>query len=550
MSERGLGASMPVGPPEQPYRDVLLSVDLQGVPMDQRRDVCKQLANPAHPLGRVAHSVSARHLEAPNASLLVHCRPAAELQAEGIHLATEAASWRGGEGLQVTVAGPGGGRPARLRLPVRGVPSERPPGHATVKVLGMAPQHALAGLTEVLLRCAGYRVSTPGGPWVASEHMPPFTPGGKVGRSDVIIAWVACPQGDPTLANLPRSFSMGSQPVKIDVVPAHEPIGPVGPLSAFLPQRAMYTAGVPEGQGVRQPSEGVGAGGAGSAQARGVPRPGNGNRAGTSVPEGWSGGREPQDEMPVDPPGPPQGVPADPRPERVSEEDTEMDEATGEGVTTQRGPSSGVGGPPGYAEWRGSWAGSQWGVAIDRVTTDEEAQEGVDAVAVEEAFFARFASDPTVNIWDWQGDPVLPGAVKQWLRAEGYVLSYRSSSSSEEEPPDGSQGLPGGPGRGAPAQQQQQQQQHPPGIARPLPGAMTDLPGPGRERGGAGLGSGEGAPPGGQPCRRSSRQRRQAPLPSALPSPLAPSTQASEASSSAALTRPPHPGGRGERRHP
>ena len=129
------------------------------------------------------------------------------------------------------------GRPARIRLPVRPVPRERPPGHATVKILGLTPIHAVSGVTEILLGCAGYGVSVPTGPRVTSEHMAPFAPGSAIGRSDVVIAWVQCPAEDPTLARLPRYFSMGSQSVKIDVTPTHDPPDSLGASWAFGPRQ-------------------------------------------------------------------------------------------------------------------------------------------------------------------------------------------------------------------------------------------------------------------------------------------------------------------------
>jgi hypothetical protein len=130
---------------------------------------------------------------------------------------TEVARWRSGGGLEVEVAGPGGARPAVVRLPVRAVPSERPPGCATVKILGLTPTYAVTGLTEVLLESAGYVVTSNALPRVACEYMAPVKPGSKIGRADVVIAYVWCPQGDPGLRMLPRRFSMGSQWAKIDI---------------------------------------------------------------------------------------------------------------------------------------------------------------------------------------------------------------------------------------------------------------------------------------------------------------------------------------------
>ena len=66
----GTAEHMRVGPPERSHRDVYLLVELQGVPVEQRRGVCAQLLDPAHPIGRIARTIIVRHRDAPNAALM------------------------------------------------------------------------------------------------------------------------------------------------------------------------------------------------------------------------------------------------------------------------------------------------------------------------------------------------------------------------------------------------------------------------------------------------------------------------------------------------
>ena len=540
---------LPIGPPAQPHRDVQLLVELQGAPVEQRRSVVAQLLSEGHPLSRVARAATVRHIDADNAAMIVQCHSAPELEAVGIDVVTEAARWRSGEGLEVQVEGPNGGRPARVRLPVRAVPSERPPGHATVKVMGLTPMYALTGLTEVLLGCAGYVLSDDAVPRVASEHMAPFKPANGIGKSDMVVAWVACPPDDPTLRRLPRQFSMGSLPAKIEVIPAQESIGSVGPAWAFAPRHGVYPMDEDTGTGMGAVPGGLGArvGGGGRAPEARAAQGGRG--PGVSSPA--EGGDDP---MHVDPPGSPTGASV-PRASGAGGQDAAMADAAGAPEAARSVHPPGVYTAQERQAWSCTYVGQRWERAITRATDDEQAEEGVDAAEVMAAFFARFASGAQgVDVWAWGEGQALPEPVRGWLREEGYVQSYGDSSSSssgsssdEEEAPNSGGGGPSRARERAPRPGQQQ-----PAPRGAAPAGSAGSPGSRQGRGSSQSGTSQVPQSEEASLRRSTRERRQAHLPSELPESLAASGRASGVSAPGpgASARPPNPSAEGGGRRP
>lgn len=566
----GADEPLPVGPPPLPHRDVQLMVELQGVPVDQRRAIYDQVIDPTHPLGRVARSVSARHIDGDNAALLIRCKPTAVLQGMGIDMATEAANWRAGAGLEVEIAAPGGGRPARVRLPVRAVPSERPPGFATVKILGLTPAYAISGVTAVLLESAGYVVTPDTMPRVGCEFMAPTKPGSMIGRADVVIAYVACPPEDPGLRVLPRRFSMGSQSVKIEVLESMEPITSVGPAWAFAPSQGGFPVDEETGMGMGSAPQGLRGGGQGVTP----PPPRTAPRPEPSVArERAATAGVPRDPMHVDQPEEPgpsaglgtQGGIAEPL-------EVEMAEGqAGAGVysTTPVGVAYVT---PQYNMWRATAAFASWEAAITHITSggergaDEIPGEGVDATRVVFDVFERFAWDPVVNLWERlrvnsAGQSSVPSVVRQWLIEMQYIATYGDDSSSEADLPGPQAGSEqrGRAGAGQPQhqpQQQQQQQQPQQQQHRSVDGVGAGCPhNQATEGQGQGSGREAAAPqrdpqPEEAPLRRSTRERRQAPLASELPGSLAASARAAASASNTQQvpTRPPHPDAGGARR--
>lgn len=552
VAHAGTQPLLPVGPPEQPCRDVQLLIELRGVPVEQRQAVCDQLMSPEHPLGRVAHMVSRRHFDSDNAALLVYCRPAAELEEAGVDVVTEAARWRSGEGLVVEVEGAGAGRPYRVRLPVRGVPSERPPGHATVKIIGLTPTYARTGLTEILLGCAGYQVEGDVVPRVASEHVAHCKSSKGVGNAAVVIAWVACPPNDPTLRLMPRSFSTGSLPAKIEVIPAQESIGPTGAAWAFAPRGGVHPMEEFTGVGLGSAPRGLGRGH--GVRGRDPPARPNAAAAGGTGPSRAgmeAGGREvPMHAGPQGPPGGPAG-PSQAGAEPPSS-DIEMEDAEGtRGVFTSHEREA----------WCHTRAGQLWAGAIARATAGEYVEGLMADAAVLEAFFGRYAGGlEGVNLWEWGEGQCLPVSVRAWLRLAGYSQSYGDDSdgsssgtgSDDEEGAVSDRGTDTGPTLRRSVRRRQQQQDAAPGSSGPASSGQQS-PGAGQAAGrseapGA---AAEASPPAGREpatggifVRRSARERRQAPLPSDLPGSLAPSSRPSGGDSPAsdAVGCPPRPG--------
>lgn len=559
----GADEPLPVGPPQLPHRDVQLMVNLQGVPVSQRRAIYDQVTDEAHPLGRVARSVSARHLEGDNASLLIRCKRPHELLAEGIDMVTEAANWRSGAGLEVEIEAPGGGRSSRVRLPVRAVPCERPPGFATVKILGLTPQYAVTGLTQVLLESAGYVVTPDAMPRVGCEFMAPTKPGSRIGRADVVIAYVACPPEDPCLRLLPRRFSMGSQGAKIEVLESMEPIASVGPAWPFAPSQGEFPIDEETGMAMGSAPQGLrgGSRSAPSQQTRPAQHPSSGQERDADA--GVS-----QDPMHVDqheghePGGGPRGPGGACEPPEV-----EMDEGQAGGGAFSAAPAGVAYETPQYNMWRRTAAFVSWEAAITLITSggdrgaDEIPGEGVDATRVVFDVFERFAWDPEINLWERlqvtsTGQASVPPVVRQWLVQKQYIATYGGDSDSEAElrgPQEGSAGENGSEGRNAQQGQQQQQPQHrrADGVGPdPQPNPASGGPGRGCERGSAA--AQQGQPPEETPPRRSTRERRQAPLASELPGSLAASTRAEATmpGTKQDSTRPPHPTAGGARRRP
>jgi hypothetical protein len=422
---------------------------------------------------------------------------------------------------------------------------------------GLTPTYALKGLTEVLLACAGYFVSTSTVPRVGVEFMAPFRPGSLIGRSDVIIAHVACPPDDPGLRLLPRRFSMGCQSAKVDVIPAFEPIATVGPAWLYATRQGVYPVDEETGAATGTAPAGLGRGPS-TSPAAGPARVPGGLAPGSSREHDGAGA--PADPMPVDDPadrreggelrseGGPTGL-----------ADTIMSDGAAEGSDT---PSVSVGGVytgREFAEWL-TGAGTRWDTALTEATEDEVPREGVEVAEVLGAFYARFAGDPAVDIR--QSPPggdneryALPRVVQQWLSDAGYVQAYDVSSSEEASDAEAggavAEGVPPGPnaGRSVSRQRQQQQQQQ----RRPsLRGQGDGLPAPVQ------AGSTGQAPPGGHrprtgvepPPRRGTRDRRQAPLASELPGSLAtsPPTVLGAHAPAHPSSRPPHSAARSVRR--
>ena len=131
----------------------------------------------------------------------------------------------------------------RVGIPASAVPAGLPPDHAVLTLWGVPPECARQGLTEAVLRAAGYgsaqvvheRAGIQSGP--SGERLP-------FPCLDVVVGVVHTPREDGTLRRLPRSFEVEGEWVELEVRTSLRPLPRITLRTpapqAPAPQRAQH----------------------------------------------------------------------------------------------------------------------------------------------------------------------------------------------------------------------------------------------------------------------------------------------------------------------
>ena len=349
------------------HQKLHIDISLAGLTAHQQRHVLKAITGPQHPSQLYSflkhgagHWVNQGRDNASFQALLPDWEPGQPAEMQAAHLTAAAlVEQLVREGLTVTL--PGG---EQRCLAVRYRELSSTPGQVVVRVRGLTPEYAQAGLTSMLLDCAGY---TQQQVQVAREFMAPFPwsmPEAPVGNSSIVVAYVRYPDGDPCLKQLPSAFSVGTTcegTIEVDTRGVNMVVPPPPPRRQEQPQLPLAPAQrVGPGEGSRGQPTGPARGlqsPPGLQDPRGPPPSSHAQGSGQGAPPRGQPALVPAVTAPAAAAAAATTAPV-PLPQPVIGPEEAMGPAEGQGQPTQPG-GSGVG-QAGARGWQGPTCSRPW----------------------------------------------------------------------------------------------------------------------------------------------------------------------------------------------